>query len=202
MNRFDLAASSWDSNSKRVQIAQSVVENIKKVINLNRDFEVLDYGCGTGLLGFGLSGFVKNVVGMDSSHGMIEEFNKKANELGFDNANAVYHDINDNHLLQNNFDIIASSMTLHHIKDTNDFIAKCASSLKTNGYLCINDLVKEDGTFHEAGNQGVYHFGFEFESLKQLFEKNGLKVLFLDNIYLVKKTRDFPIFQIIGKKMV
>ena len=142
MNRFDLAASSWDNNSKRVQIAQSAVENIVKHVPLNSNFDILDYGCGTGLLGFGLSEFAKSVTGMDSSKGMIDEFNKKANELGFKNVSAIYHDIHDNHLPCNTFDMIASSMTLHHINDTNDFLAKCALSLKDNGYLCINDLVK------------------------------------------------------------
>lgn len=201
MNRFDLAASSWDSNSKRVQIAQSAVENIIKHIPLKGDFDILDYGCGTGLLGFGLSEFAKSVTGMDSSKAMIDEFNKKANELGFKNANAIYHDIHDNHLPQNQFDMIASSMTLHHINDTNDFLEKCAFSLKENGYLCINDLVKEDGTFHEAGNDGVYHFGFDLEILRDLFLKNGFEVLFLDTVYVVKKSKDFPIFQAICKKM-
>lgn len=200
MNRFDLVASSWDSNSKRVQIAQSTTQKIIEIIPLGLHFEVLDYGCGTGLLGFGLSEYVKSVIGMDSSQAMIEEFNKKAKELKFANIKAMYHDINDNELPKNSFDLIASSMTLHHIADTHDFIQKCYESLKKHGYLCINDLLKEDGTFHEHGNDGVFHFGFTLHDLQNIFEKIGLRVIFADIVYTVQKSKEFPIFLIIGEK--
>lgn len=201
MNRFDLAASSWDGNSKRVQIAKSASDKILEIVPIDDKFEVLDYGCGTGLLGFALSEFSKSVIGMDSSHGMIDEFNKKANELDFKNANAIYHDINDNHLPKNSFDLIASSMTLHHIKDTNDFIQKSSQALKNGGYLCINDLVAEDGSFHESGNDGVWHLGFELENLRVIFESNGFDVIFLDEIFTVEKAKNYPIFLIIGQKV-
>ena len=201
MNRFDLAASSWDSNSKRVQIAKSASDKILEIVPIKDNFDVLDYGCGTGLLGFGLSEFVKSVTGMDSSKAMIEEFNKKSQELSFENSNAIFHDINDNCLPQNSFDLIVSSMTLHHIKDTNDFVAKSVESLRNGGYICISDLVKEDGTFHESGNDGVWHFGFELDNLKKIFESNGLQVIFLEEIFIVEKNKKYPIFLIIGKKM-
>lgn len=201
MNRFDLVASSWDSNSKRVQIAKSAADKILEIVPIKDNFDVLDYGCGTGLLGFGLSEFVKSVTGMDSSKSMIEEFNKKSQELNFENSNAIFHDINDNYLPKNSFDLIVSSMTLHHIKDTADFVAKSVESLKSDGYLCISDLVKEDGTFHESGNDGVWHFGFELDDLKKIFESNGMQVIFLEEIYIVEKNKNYPIFLIVGKKM-
>lgn len=201
MNRFDLVASSWDSNSKRVQIAKSAADKILEIVPIKDNFDVLDYGCGTGLLGFGLSEFVKSVTGMDSSKAMIEEFNKKSQELNFENSNAIFHDINDNYLPKNSFDLIVSSMTLHHIKDTDDFVAKSVESLKSDGYLCISDLVKEDGTFHESGNDGVWHFGFELDDLKKIFESNGMQVIFLEEIYIVEKNKNYPIFLIVGKKM-
>ena len=201
MNRFDLVASSWDSNSKRVQIAKSAADKILEIVPIKDNFDVLDYGCGTGLLGFGLSEFVKSVTGMDSSKAMIEEFNKKSQELNFENSNAIFHDINDNYLPKNSFDLIVSSMTLHHIKDTGDFVAKSVESLRSDGYLCISDLVKEDGTFHESGNDGVWHFGFELDDLKKIFESNGMQVIFLEEIYIVEKNKNYPIFLIVGKKM-
>lgn len=200
MNRFDLAASSWDSNSKRVQIASTAAKKIIEIVPINNDFDILDYGCGTGLLGLGLSEYAKSVVGMDNSTGMIEEFNKKVKELNFDNAQAIFHDITDNNLPINSFDVIVSSMTLHHILDTNDFISKCTEALRLDGYICMSDLVKEDGSFHEHGNDGVYHFGFELGELKKIFETNNLEVVYLNEIYKVQKEKEFPVFLIIGKK--
>jgi len=201
MNRFDLAASSWDSNSKRVQIARSAIQKILDIVPIDKNYDVLDYGCGTGLMAFGLSEVTQNVLGMDSSVGMIEEFNKKAIELGFLNTKGEFHDITDNHLPINKFDMIVSSMTLHHIPNTDDFISKCATALRKSGYICMNDLEKEDGSFHEHGNDGVYHFGFEKEKIEEIFKNNNLEIVFFDTVYTIQKSKDFPVFLIVAKKL-
>ncbi|MEA1916024.1 MAG: class I SAM-dependent methyltransferase [Campylobacterota bacterium] len=200
MNRFDIVASTWDSNSKRLNIASSAVEKIKLHVALNKEQKLLDYGCGTGLMGFGLSDEVKEVVGMDNSQGMLDEFNKKAKDLEFNNITCKLHNISDNHIGENEFDVIVSSMTLHHIENTEDFILKAYQSLKDGGYLCINDLESEDGSFHEHSNDGVFHFGFDKESLRTIFKKVGFEVTFLETIYSVEKSKSFPVFLIIAKK--
>ena len=121
MSRFDEAAKEWDSKSKRVQIAKSVIDNILKNVSV-KNRVILDYGCGTGLLSYGISQDAKKVIGMDSSHGMLEVFKQKNQNLHFDNVVCEYHDANDMDLGTNLYDGIVSSMTLHHITDTKKFI--------------------------------------------------------------------------------
>ena len=81
------------------------------------------------------------------------------------------------------------------------FIQKAKKSLNVGGYLCINDLVKEDGTFHdEHKNDGVEHFGYDKEELCQLIVDNGFelieyKIVYTDN----RNNKEYPIFQIIAK---
>lgn len=201
MNRFDNVAQDWESKLSRVQTAKSSVDNIIEIIDLKPDFKILDYGCGTGLIGFGLSNETNTVVGMDYSIGMVEKFNEKAKELGFTNISAIQHNINEQDLPENEFDLIAISMTLHHIKDTNMFIKKAKASLKTGGYLCINDLVSEDGTFHdEHKNDGVEHFGYDKEELCKLIEDNGFELVEYKIVYTdLRNNKQYPIFQIIAK---
>ncbi|MBU0925413.1 class I SAM-dependent methyltransferase [bacterium] len=201
MNRFDNVAKDWESKPSRVQTAKSSVDNIKDIIDLKPNFKILDYGCGTGLIGFGLSTETNTVIGMDYSAGMVEKFNKKANELGFSNIRAVQHNINEQELPQNEFDLIAISMTLHHIKDTNMFIKKAKDALKTGGYLCINDLVTEDGTFHdEHKNEGVEHFGYDKDELCKLIENNDFELIEYKIVYTdYRNNKEYPIFQIIAK---
>ena len=176
MNRFDNVAHDWEAKTSRVQIAKSSVDNIKEIVDLKPDFKILDYGCGTGLIGFGLSNETNTVLGMDYSSGMVEKFNEKAKELNFTNISAIKHDINKEDLPKNEFDLIAISMTLHHIKDTNMFIKKARSALKDGGYLCINDLVSEDGTFHsEHKNDGVEHFGYDKDELCKIIKNNNIE---------------------------
>ena len=85
MNRFDNVAKDWESKPSRVQIAKSSVDNIIEIVDLKPNFKILDYGCGTGLVGFGLSNETNTVIGMDYSIGMVETFNETAKELGFTN---------------------------------------------------------------------------------------------------------------------
>ncbi len=141
------------------------------------------------------------VTGMDNSAGMVEVFNQKAQDFGFDNIKAVQHNIDNEELPQNAFDVIVTSMTLHHILNPNDFFIKCKKALKPNGYLCISDLDEEDGTFHEKHkNDGVPHFGFSKAQMAQFYTNNGYKLIYLDDICtLERENGNFPIFLSIGQ---
>ncbi len=201
MNRFDEAAKSWDSKPSSVAIAKTCVNNINERIQLKEDFKILDYGCGTGLIAFGLSNANHNVVGMDNSQGMVDKFNEKAKELNYKNVKAIKHNINEQDLPKNEYDVIATSMTLHHIKDTNMFIRKCKESLKIGGYLCINDLENEDGTFHKKhNNDGVEHFGFDIKELSNIIENHGFEIIEASVVHTDERNdTKYPVFQIIAK---
>lgn len=200
MNRFDKAAKEWDSKPTSLLVAQATSEKIKEIIDLSHK-SLLDYGCGTGLLAFAISDDASSVLGMDNSVGMIEVFNQKAQEFEFDNIKAVQHNIDTQNLPHQSFDVIVTSMTLHHIQNPNDFFAKCKDALKPHGYLCISDLDKEDGTFHaKHNNEGVHHFGFSKEEMKSFYENNGYTLIYLDDICtLERENGNFPIFLSIGQ---
>mgnify|MGYP000331846190 CR=1 FL=1 len=181
MNRFDEAAKTWDTKPSSLAMAKACVENINKIIKLKDDAKILDYGCGTGLVAFSLSNETNEVIGMDNSNGMVEQFNKKAKELDFSNIKAIQHNIDNEDLTQNEFDLIITSMSLHHIKNANIFIEKAYEALKKDGFLCINDLDKEDGTFHKKhNNEGVYHFGFSKDELINVCTKIGFSNFIFD----------------------
>ena len=201
MNRFDEASKTWDLKPSSLAIAKACVENINKTIKLKDNAKILDYGCGTGLVAFSLSNVTNEVIGMDNSAGMVEQFNKKALELNFSNIKAIKHNIENEDLPQNEFDLITISMSLHHIKDTNMFIKKARSALKDSGYLCINDLVSEDGTFHsEHKNDGVEHFGYDKDELCKIVENNNFEVIEYKIVYTDDRNNSqYPIFQLIAK---
>ena len=202
MNRFDEAAKNWDTKPSSLNIAKACVNNIKEEIELKNDAKILDYGCGTGLVAFALSDETNEVIGMDNSTGMVEEFNKKANELNFSNIKAIKHNINEENLQENEFDLITISMTLHHIKNTKIFVEKAYEALKKDGFLCINDLDKEDGTFHKKhNNDGVFHFGFDKNELTNILKDVGFKIIDYKIVYSdVREDREFPIFNLIAQK--
>ena len=82
------------------------------------------------------------------------------------------------------------------------FIKKAHNTLTKNGYLVINDLDKEDGTFHKKhNNDGVFHFGFDKNELENMLINSGFKII---NYKIVHKDeredREFPIFNLIAQK--
>jgi len=202
MNRFDEASKTWDSKPSSLNIAKACVNNIKEEINLKSDAKILDYGCGTGLVAFSLSSETNDVIGMDNSTGMVEQFNKKTKELNYSNIKAIKHNISQDDLPQNEFDLITISMTLHHIENIKMFITKSFESLKENGFLCINDLDKEDGTFHKKhNNDGVFHFGFDKDELINILKDVGFKIADYKIVYTdLREDREFPIFNLLAIK--
>lgn len=200
MNRFDIAAKEWDSKPTSQLVAKTTSQTIREHISLENK-KLLDYGCGTGLLAFSISDEANSVLGMDDSIGMVEVFNQKAKDFGFKNIKALRHNIDNEALPSQAFDIIVTSMTLHHIKNPDSFFKKCKVALKPNGYLCISDLDEENGTFHENhNNDGIHHFGFSKKTIQQLYIKNEFKVIYLDDICtLERENGNFPIFLSIGQ---
>jgi cyclopropane fatty-acyl-phospholipid synthase-like methyltransferase len=185
MNRFDIEALTWDDLPRRVNLAKSVVKNILSY--LKGDETVLDFGCGSGLVGLNIAPFVKKVIGVDTSKKMVEKFNEKAKKLNL-NAKAYVKSIFE---INEKFDVVISSMTLHHIKDINKLNDKLS---QITNKVFLADLVKEDGSFHTRGNEDVEHFGFEEEELKKYFHNWQTKYKI---IHTVKKHKSFPVFLLI-----
>ncbi|MFA9374475.1 MAG: class I SAM-dependent methyltransferase [Poseidonibacter sp.] len=201
MNRFDEAAKTWDKKQSSIDSSNACVQNLKKHITLKDNSNILDYGCGTGFIAFALSTNENNILGMDYSIGMVEQFNKKAKELNYSNIKAVQHNMNEEELPKNQFDLVISSMTMHHIKDTNMFARKCKDALKKGAIVCINDLEKEDGTFHKKhNNDGVEHFGYEKEEVCKIFEDVGFEIVSCDTVYKHERNdKEYPLFNLIAK---
>ncbi|MBP1708041.1 MAG: Methyltransferase type 11, partial [Chloroflexi bacterium] len=64
---FDKDAANWDDNAGRVKMANNIANAILDAVRLRPDMEVLDFGCGTGLLTLRLQPLVKSIHGVDSS---------------------------------------------------------------------------------------------------------------------------------------
>ena len=202
MNRFDEASKTWDLRPASIALANACVKNINEVVRLKDDAKILEYGCGTGLVSFGLSNDTNSVLGMDNSDGMVEQFNKKVKDTNFSNIKAIKHNIDNEELPIDEFDLIVINMSLHHIKETSMFINKAYKALTKDGYLCINDLDKEAGTFHKKhNNDGVYHFGFDKDKLETSLKNSGFKIIDYKIVHKdAREDREFPIFNLIAQK--
>ena len=97
-------------------------------------------------------------------------------------------------------------MTLHHISDIHKIIKVFHSLLKVNGYLCIADLVKEDGSFHSNHNDFDGHNGFDRVQLSKILSSIGFNVDFYKICFEIEKefngeVKKYPLFLIICRKV-
>lgn len=197
MSTFDKKAQNWDSGDIRVNGAKKIADAIEQKIDLTPDMEVLDFGVGTGLLGFEIAKKVKQVYGVDTSAGMLEKLQEKNSDTL--NIIPIQQDIIKEPLTQK-FDGIVSSMTLHHVENLEEFFRTIRENLKENGFIAIADLEEEDGTFH-SDNEGVHHFGFVPKKLREVVQKAGFKDVKIENINTINKPhRDFGVFLLTAKK--
>jgi len=196
-DHFKDRASSWDKVSTRVNGALTIAKAIEEEIDLDNTMEIMDFGVGTGLLGFEIAKKVKKVYGVDTSKNMLEKLaEKNTSSL---HVEAICQDIITNPLTKT-FDGLVSSMTLHHIENLELFFNTIYKNIKDDGFIAIADLEKEDGTFH-SDNSGVYHFGFDTKRLKNIVSSCGFKDIKVKNINTINKPhKDFGVFLLTAKK--
>ncbi len=202
---FDKEAAAWDQNPGRVKLADEVADTIIREIKPTRDMDVLDFGCGTGLVTLRLQPFVKTITGADSSKGMLSVLQNKVSRSDFKNVKIKFVDFDKGERVAGEFHLVVSSMTLHHIHDIAPLFRQMYDLLNPGGILCISDLDKEDGSFH-GDNTGVLHFGFDRQHLKGLLEKAGFKEIRDVTAAAVEKEsegrgkRRFTVFLMRGRK--
>jgi ubiquinone/menaquinone biosynthesis C-methylase UbiE len=102
--------------------------------------------------------------------------------------------------LDRKFDLIISSMTIHHIEDTLALFKKFHSLLKENGTIAIADLDSEDGSFH-TDDTGVFHCGFDRDEFAQMVKSAGFKNIKIQNASTItKSTNHYSVFLISADK--
>lgn len=171
---FDRDASNWDQVPQRVQVASDIAHSMIRTLVLRPDMDVLDFGCGTGLISLVLQPFVHSITGVDSSQGMLDVFRRKILDNALQNVKASYLDLDKGDVLSGRYHLVVSSMTLHHIKEFRPLLKQFYQVLRPSGTLCIADLDLDDGQFHSS-NDGVFHFGFDREYLRLGFHESGFR---------------------------
>jgi len=202
---FDKEAVMWDT-PPRVKLAQDIAGAILKKVTLTREMDVLDFGCGTGLLSLEFAPFVRSVTGVDSSKGMLEVLHEKVRKGGVVNVRTRALDLTEGESVIGQYDLIVSSMTLHHIQDIPHMFRKFYQLLRPGGTLAIADLDQEDGSFH-AHNDGVFHFGFDRAQVQVVFEHAGFGAVSVSSAAEMLKSvegkgeRTFGIFLMTGQRI-
>lgn len=203
-NRFDEAAKEWDT-PERTKKAKEIADILIEKYKITRNFNLFELGTGTGILSFILSEYANKITASDSSDGMLTVLKNKIEKSKIENIIPLRFDIEKDIEIFEKYDIVYSTMVMHHISDITDAAQKIYQITKNNGKIAIIDLLKENGDFHND-NTGVKHFGFTEEEIIGSFNKAGFKNLCFEILYKMKKSikngevKEFPVFILYGEK--
>lgn len=198
-SRFDTIASQWDDSPMRTNMAKAVADAIVAAVPLQPHWRALEYGCGTGLVGLRLLPHLGHLLETDLSPGMLAVLGEKAAAAGLDRIATQVLDLTTSPPPAERFDLIFSSMALHHIPDVAALVRTFHSMLIPGGWVALADLDAEDGSFHDPDVPGVAHHGFNREHIEQWLRAAGFTAIGIRTAHVIEREREgtqrrYPIF--------
>ena len=191
---FDGYAKMWNNFSFVQENAKNFLKYITEKIKLNKYLTVMDFGCGTGILGLSLINNVKKVIFLDSSKGMIKQVQRGILEKKVLNYEIIEGDINI--YKGDRIDLILVANVFHHIEDINSVINKFSKILRKRGKALVVDLVETSEDFHGGT---APHNGFKPENVVKLFKNNGFSNVKYENFYDINIGKSYKQFIVIAE---
>ena len=200
-----MAAEWWDPSGKfkplhkfnpiRIQyIKENIISNFKLKIKKKPldKINILDIGCGGGLLSEPMTRWGANVTGIDASSKNINiaKLHAKKNKLKINYICSPPEKLK----IKKKFDVILNMEIVEHVEDINFFINSCSKLLKKNGLMFVATLNKTLRSYMFAIIGAEYvlrwlpigtHDWEKFvkpEELKKILIKNNLKLEKLDGM--------------------
>lgn len=148
-----IATEWWSPNGKfkplhkfnpiRIQyLKENIIEHfkLKQSSRPLKKINILDIGCGGGLLSEPMSKLGANVTAIDASKKNIEvaKFHAKKNNLKINYLCSSPEKLN----IKKKFDVILNMEIIEHVDDINFFIKKSSNLLKKNGLMFVATLNK------------------------------------------------------------
>ena len=201
MTEFDARAATWDQDPAKVARALTVGRAIAQAVPL-AGLRVLEYGCGTGLLGFALQPQAAWVTLADTSEGMLAVLRAKIAAAGAANMTPVRLDLlaEAEPEPEARHDLVCSLMTLHHIPDTQGILRRFHEVLAPGGWVALADPEAEDGSFH--GPEAEVHRGFDREAFRAQLTQAGFHDIRLETVCEVEKdSRRYPVFLAVARRL-
>ena len=195
---FKNKAKDYEQVKNRVANVQNIARSIIDRIKFEADMHIMDFGSGTGLLLEKIAPLVAKITAIDISKSMNQQLEMKSDRLACE-LDIIELDLSISNL-DRKFDGIISSMTMHHIDDTQAMFDKFYIMLNSGGFIAISDLETEDGSFHTE-DTGIFHFGFDRKKFLALATKAGFKSVEITDVSTINKPQgDYPVFLMTATK--
>ncbi|KAH8812573.1 S-adenosyl-L-methionine-dependent methyltransferase [Xylogone sp. PMI_703] len=219
--RFNAMAAEWDSNPFVNHASATALQTLvtrfprlqKRHDNPDQEagLDVLEVGCGTGLLSFMMAPYVRSLTAVDTAEGMIEAFKLKLGQRpDINNLLPVYamlEDANDERIRADplapeqqgkekelpprKFDLIISHLVLHHIPSLPQILSVMHGCLKPGGHIALTDFEDfgpEAKRFHpESRMDGVERHGIRRKDMEEMIKNAGFEDVEVSTAFELEK---------------
>ncbi len=195
--RFNAEAANWDKNpfvhEASKEASKAIVKQFQALQDASEEskLDILEIGCGTGLLSCLLAPYAGKYVAVDAAQGMIDVLQSKLAKpetpQNIIPVAVLLEDPEDKHLppadekqpdgKRLKFDLITSHLVLHHIADLEAVLTTMLGCLKDGGNLALTDFEDtgpESKSFHPKSRMGgVERHGIHATTMEALMNEVG-----------------------------
>jgi len=219
--RFNAEAANWDANPFVHEASKCAADAIIKQfpalstsVNRHRKPDVLEIGCGTGLLSCLLASHARRYVAVDAAPGMIDVLKGKVErgdapgniipvavllEDPEDEALPAANDLEMNGNMNGHvngkrlkYDLITSHLVLHHIPDLKAVLRTMLGCLKDGGSVALTDFQDagpHSKSFHPKSKMAeVERHGIHIETMEKLMNAAGFVNVSVETAWSMDKT--------------
>jgi ubiquinone/menaquinone biosynthesis C-methylase UbiE len=139
---FQEWANEYDTTLGKLKRHHKLLDLVVKVSGIQRNDRILDIGCGTGLLS--LKFLTKKdctITAIDSSPQMLRIFQEKIETYNLaEKIHCIQESVEDMDFKPDQFDIIAATVALHHVKGKEPVIKNVYDYLKVGGRFVLGEI--------------------------------------------------------------
>ena len=139
---FQEWANEYDTTLGKLKRHHEMLDQVVRESGIQRDDQVLDIGCGTGLLSLKfLAKADCTITAIDSSPQMLRIFEEKIEKFNLaEKIHCEQKSAEDTDFMPDRFDIIAATVSLHHVKFKEPVIKNIYDCLKGGGRFVLGEI--------------------------------------------------------------
>ncbi len=183
-------------NERLLEPGQSWMLWATALSSLLPPLDVVDFGCGTGVLTVEIARWAKRVTAIDRSPSALAQASARAEREQLSNVTFLEADLHALPLGAGRKDLVVASQSLHHVQDPPAVLAEAARILKPGGKLVVLELMPHDEQWVRE-RLGHVHLGFEPAALEQGLAQAGFKQLHVTP-YSREGASPFRVFLVTG----
>lgn len=138
--------------------------------------DVVDFGCGTGVLSASIARWARKVWAIDQNAEALAQARERAETEGLRNITFLREDLHRLSLPEGKKDLVVISQSLHHVDSPPEVLAEASRILKPGGRIVLLELMPHNEKW-VVERLGHKHLGFEPDVLKKQLSSAGFREL-------------------------